>query len=570
MSLTTATWQATAAGRKAAQQASIDALNFKVPTVPDSTLNVAKLSLADQLSPQDIEITEASHGVSGLLEKLASGTWSSEAVVGAFARRSIIAHKLTNCLTEVFIDQALLRAKMLDKHLADTGKPIGPLHGLPISLKDQICVEGVECNMGYVGWVGRVSKENAVLVTLLLEQGAVIYVHTNIPQSLMLTETVNAVYGTTTNPYNRALSCGGSSGGEGALIAMKGSPLGVGSDVGGSIRIPSAFNGLYGLRPSYNRIPYCGSVNSMEGFEAIPSVLGPISSTVDGLKIFMKAVLDAKPWRFDPIALHMPWNEEAYSLSEHGSGGKLCFAFMRDDGVARPMPPYFRAFEMLQAALKLAGHSVIEFAFPEPVASYDLVVRINADGGTDIDASCALSGEPRTGWLRPAEAPKHLSTFEYWQLLKERKEFLRRQLDAWEATSSLTGTGRPVDAIIAPISAHLPERHGQAQLVLLPLLFPAKRPDVPNDRYLSYTTMCNIADYPTGVFPVTSCDPTIDVKEAPLAFRGPEDEMVYNLYEPEVYRDAPVSLQCIGRKGEDEAVVRMTEILDAALKAVKA
>lgn len=99
------------------------------------------------------------------------------------------------------------------------------------------------------------SKENAVLVTLLLEQGAVLYVKTNVPQSLMLSETVNAVYGTTVNPFNRNLTCGGSSGGEGALIAMRGSPLGVGSDVGGSIRIPAAWQGLYGLRPSYNRIP---------------------------------------------------------------------------------------------------------------------------------------------------------------------------------------------------------------------------------------------------------------------------------------------------------------------------
>lgn len=83
-----------------------------------------------------------------------------------------------------------------------------------------------------------------------------------------------------------------------------------------------------------------------------------------------------------------------------------------------------------------------------------------------------LSGEPRTGWLR-GDKPKHLSTYEYWQLLKTRKAFIRKQLDAWEATSALTGTGRPADCIIAPISANLPERHGQAQ-------------------YLAYTGICNV------------------------------------------------------------------------------
>lgn len=95
----------------------------------------------------------------------------------------------------------------------------------------------------------------------------------------------------------------------------------------------------------------------MEGFEAIPSVLGPISGDVSGLAIFMRAVLAAKPWRFDPIAHHMPWSEEGYNLAEHGSGGPLCFAFMRDDGVCRPMAPYARAFEMTKAALTAAGHT---------------------------------------------------------------------------------------------------------------------------------------------------------------------------------------------------------------------
>lgn len=96
----------------------------------------------------------------------------------------------------------------------------------------------------------------------------------------------------------------------------------------------------------------------MEGFEAIPSVLGPISSSCDGLKLFFKAVIDAKPWRFDPIGLRMPWNESMYNLEEHGEGkGPLCFAFMRDDGNCRPMQPYFRAFDMVKVALEAAGHT---------------------------------------------------------------------------------------------------------------------------------------------------------------------------------------------------------------------
>lgn len=141
-------------------------------------------------------------------------------------------------------------------------------------------------------------------------------------------------------------------------------------------RIPSAFQGLYGLRPSYNRVPCTisllrtfssvlnnfhpdsGSANSMYGQEAIPSVLGPISSSVSALKIFIKAVAESKPWLYDPTALRLPWNEEAYQLGEHGgAGAKLCFAFMADDGVCKPMPPYFRAIEKTKKALIAAGHT---------------------------------------------------------------------------------------------------------------------------------------------------------------------------------------------------------------------
>jgi amidase len=95
-------------------------------------------------------------------------------------------------------------------------------------------------------------------------------------------ETFNHVFGRTTNPYNRYLTPGGSSGGEGALVAMKGSPLGVGTDIDGSLRIPSAFCGLYTLRPSYERLPYYGAVNALEGQESISSVLGPMANTLSG------------------------------------------------------------------------------------------------------------------------------------------------------------------------------------------------------------------------------------------------------------------------------------------------
>lgn len=167
-----------------------------------------------------------------------------------------------NCLTEIFVERALARAAKLDDALKKTGKVVGPLHGLPISLKDQICIKGLETTMGYVSWIGKYSEKNAILVDILEECGAVPFVRTNVPQTLMVRcnrlvfkttmvmlirmftpdqwpETFNNIFGRTTNPYNRSLTCGGSSGGEGALIAMRGSPIGVGSDIGGCVSCQS-------------------------------------------------------------------------------------------------------------------------------------------------------------------------------------------------------------------------------------------------------------------------------------------------------------------------------------------
>ncbi|CAF5011578.1 unnamed protein product, partial [Rotaria sp. Silwood1] len=89
-------------------------------------------------------------------------------------------------------------------------------------------------------------------------------------------------------------------GGEGALIALRGSPLGVGTDIGGSIRVPAAFNGLWGIRPSHGRMPYAGAKNSMAGQATVHSVCGPMAHTAKDLAYFMRSVLEQEPWNYDP------------------------------------------------------------------------------------------------------------------------------------------------------------------------------------------------------------------------------------------------------------------------------
>ncbi|KZT24712.1 general amidase [Neolentinus lepideus HHB14362 ss-1] len=537
---------------------------------PEHVLNVQDVPYTCALlTARDIEITDTTD-IDVLLAKLAGRQWSSVEVTTAFYKRAIVAQQLTNCLTEIFIDRALQRAQEVDDYLKATGTVMGPLHGLPISLKDQFAIKGLETTMGYASWIGKVADSDSVLTQILYECGAVPFVRTNVCQTLSWGETFNHVFGRTTNPWNRYLTAGGSSGGEGALVAMKGSPIGVGTDIGGSVRIPSAFCGLYTLRSSYERLPYCGAVNAQEGQESISSVPGPMTNSVSGLKAFMKAVIDSKPWEKDPLVVRKEWSEKEYQLSEHGEGSKLCFAVMWDNGLLKPHPPLWRAMRLCKKALEAAGHTVIDW---EPLNMMEIFKNAesiyNADAGHDFREVCKESGEPVIQTMSP-ETNKHelaldeplvrtvlgpeqkmLTAWELWQLHKEKRALRKAQLDHWQATANRTGTGRPVDAIISPAAPYVAPPHG-----------------LNNDYF--YTTFCNAMDYATSVLPVTFVDEELDRPAQPHEFYNHHDKANYELYDPKLFHGAPVGVQLIGRTQEEEAVIAMTEILDNALKACKA
>ncbi|EKG12800.1 Amidase [Macrophomina phaseolina MS6] len=360
-------WQEIAAAKRVAILDSIPR-EYIIPDLPtpEQQRDVTGTFVHKYLNPREIEITETD--AVGIVAKTATGEWTAVEVTKAFIHRASIAHQLTNCLHETAFPAALEAAAALDLHFSQTKKPLGPLHGLPVSLKDQFHVKGLETSMGYVGWLGTfegrapphpdypANTTESVMVGELRRLGAVIYVKTAVPHTLMCGETVNNIIGYTLSPTNRLLSSGGSSGGEGALIALKGSPCGFGTDIGGSIRIPAAFNGIYGIRPSAGRLPYEGMANSMDGQNSVLSVVGPLAGSVAGLRMLVKAILSTSPWDEDPMVVEIPWREE----KEKAVAGKekLVFGVIRDDGVVGVTPPIKRAINIAVEKLKAAGHEV--------------------------------------------------------------------------------------------------------------------------------------------------------------------------------------------------------------------
>lgn len=381
--------------------------------------------------------------------------------------------------------------------------------------------------MGYVGWVNtfegrpndpRSKAEESELVRELRSLGAILYCKTSVPSTLMSGETVNNIIGYTWNPKNRLLSSGGSSGGEGALIALRGSPGGFGTDIGGSVRIPAAFNGLYGLRPSAGRIPYQGAANSMDGQGTILSVIGPLAPTARSLTLLFKAVLQQQPWLHDPLAFELPWRDEivedtkALIAKSQTDPSTLSFGLMKYDGVCPIHPPIARGLDIVEKTLQRLGCRVIEWKPPAHSKAVELAVSdrmtpqskhtdeqqrviYEMDGGLDFKYQFGLSGESQAAQVIVPENGTELKASEIAALNVAKREYQKEYIDYWSSTAELTGTGRPVDAFLCPAAPHA---------AVIPTQY----------KYVGYSAFVNLLDYTSISLPVTFADKKIDVRPA--------------------------------------------------------
>jgi amidase len=193
-----------------------------------------------------------------------------------------------NCFTYVMEQQALQRAQMLDQALA-TGRPLGPLHGVPVHVKESYAVAGQPCTWGLPPFRDARPAANADVVDRLLEAGAVLVGGTNVPASLSDQQTFNDLFGTTCNPWDVRLTPGGSSGGSAAALAAGLGYLSVGSDLGGSLRVPSHFCGILTHKPSLDLVSQRGQApggrRRPQGFSDFLSVSGPMARSAADLEL---------------------------------------------------------------------------------------------------------------------------------------------------------------------------------------------------------------------------------------------------------------------------------------------
>jgi len=375
---------------------------------------------------------------------------------------------------EVQDERALADAAEADRDLA-AGAVRGPLHGVPFSIKDSIEQAGTRCTGGTMGrYYAPLSTADATLVARLRAAGAIPIARTNLPDLLFAFESANLLFGQTNNPYNLSRTSGGSSGGEAALIAACGSPLGLGSDAAGSVRLPAAFCGIAGIKPTSGRLPRTGHFPPAGGWLETVWQIGPMARYVEDLTLAMRLLTG--PDGLDPTVPAVPYRDpRRVNLS------KLRVAVYTDNGSA---PADEEVAAVVRSAGKALADAVASVEETRPgclEAAYDLEMKlIGPDGGDGLRAYlCELGSNELhpllTGWLDKLEPYRtDLTGFAaYWA-----------ELDAYR-TEMLRFLAR-YDAIVCPAYIHPALPHGESI-----------REE--NFRGFSHTMAFNVAGWPAAV-----------------------------------------------------------------------
>jgi fatty acid amide hydrolase len=463
-----------------------------------------------------------------LTAEVARGRLSAVEIVDDYIRRIEDVNPRINALVVPLLDEAKTLARAKDAERS-RGRSLGPLHGVPITVKESFHVRGTDATAGIQALQGQPSSRDSLLVERLRLAGAILLGKTNLSQLVWFNEADNPVFGRTNNPWALDRSPGGSSGGEAALIAAGGSPLGFGTDAAGSVRKPAHSCGIHSLKPTPGRLSAIGTVDNLltGGQEAIPNQPGPLAGKVCDLSLAMKVLTD--PALRDPLSPPVAWSSPS-AVSIQG----LTIGYFESTGTADPAPAIRRVLHDALAALANRGAEISVVAVPNVMRLKQICDRVfGADGGS---TARALLGTSERDWRvdqilggasgRTTAVPSAT----YFTVVRDLREY---QLDFLRRLDELR-----VDAIICPPSALPAIPHG-ASLEL----------EAPE----SYTSLFNVVGFPAGVV------------AASRVRVGEESDRVGPGAEQSVERESvglPVGVQVAARPWREDIVLAIMEALE--------
>jgi amidase len=392
---------------------------------------------------------------------------SREAVAACIARIERV-NPLLNAVVATRFEAALVDADAADAAVA-RGASLGPLHGVPITIKDSFDTADLVTTWGTPGRKSFVPHADASAVARLRAAGAILLGKTNTPEFTLGFESVNPVYGRTNNPYDLSRTPGGSSGGAAAIVAAGGVPLDLGSDTGGSIRLPAHFCGIAGIRPTAGCVSRAGHAIAPGTATDWLTTIGPLARHVEDLALALSLI--AGPDGVDPFLAPVPLRDPG-AVSLDG----LRVAVFSDNGITRADPAVADAVHAAARVLAEHGARVVEFRPPTVARTEPLFMQvILIDGGPGIrllleGAGTRLEDTSLAGFAAaPAPSP----------------EARVRIVGDWDRFRvDLLAETRDVDLLVCPPNAHTALRHGEVDAMM---------------RAFSHTMTWNLAGWPGAV-----------------------------------------------------------------------
>ena len=382
-----------------------------------------------------------------IAQAIQDGEVSAVEVVQAHLDRIDEVNDRLNAVVKLCAERALEEAREADAAFAK-GESKGPLHGVPMTLKDSLDTEGVVTTYATLGRRTAAPERDSTVAARLRAAGAILLGKTNTPEFTLAGETDNLVYGRTNNPYGLDRTPGGSSGGAGAIVASGGSAFDIGSDTGGSIRLPSHFNGIAGIKPNSGRVPRTGhAVPYGMGATDAYTQNGPMARYVEDLALTLP-IISGPDWE-DPAIVPMPLGDPA----DVDLGSLKVAFYTSSEGFKAPTQ---ETIDAVEAAIKVVSDVVasVEEDTPEPLSRVtELTGRIGGGDGRAwtqrlLDKAGTTEKSP---FLRSRfEDATAIPTEEFTQALEE--------LDQYR--SDMLGFIQNYDAIICPTAAMPAPPHG--------------------------------------------------------------------------------------------------------------
>jgi amidase len=377
--------------------------------------------------PWQLSLVDLARGLRG-------GRLKTADVVRSCLERIEAVNPSLNAVVQLRREGALRDAKRADR-LAPSRR--GPLHGVPITIKDSLDTAGIISTGGTKGRAHFVPERDATVVARLRAAGAIVVGKTNTPDLTLSYETNNLVYGRTNNPHDTARTSGGSSGGAAAIVAAHGVPFDIGSDTGGSIRLPAHFCGITGIRPTSGRVPRTGHIVGFDGHVQSLTTIGPLARRVDDLAYVLPLIAGA-----DGIDPHVP----PIPLRDHRKVDvrSLRVGYFIELGTLQPTPETAQAVQNSVKTLKRLGCSAKRISIPDGEKIFAMYSGLMfADAGGNVRRALARWGSTESPLLArlatiPADMVDEMTARHEWW-------------DRWR--SAMLHLAANLDVIVGPINS---------------------------------------------------------------------------------------------------------------------